>query len=175
MPTKKQYIITSITLGIIAASRAALIGLTNLLTRDQIARNEKNKINAGIQEIFGKDSKASEEEKFEKEYKYLTGYYKVSDNEDKALGFAIKSSGSNMYGKISLIIGFSQDTHAFLGLYTVVNEQTYASTLEENYLIPLNDKKDLENVDVSCGATYGATLVRDMVLKASEAMEEIGK
>lgn len=174
MPTKKQYIITSITLGIIAASSAALIGLTNFLTRDQIARNEKNRINAGIHEIFGDDSKASEEEKFEKEYNYLTGYYKVSDNEDKSLGFAIKSSGSNMYGKISLIIGFSEDTHAFLGLYTVVNEQTYASTLEENYLIPVNEN-EREYTDVKCGATYGAKLVRDMILEASDAVKDLGK
>ena len=48
MPDKKQYIITSLTLGAIAAVSAAIIGLSNLITRDQIKRNEINKINSGI-------------------------------------------------------------------------------------------------------------------------------
>ena len=79
-----------------------------------------------------------------------------------------------MYGKISLIIGFEAKNHTFIGLYTVVNEQTYASTLEDNYLIPVNND-EREYSDVSCGATYGAKLVRDMVDEASSAVKEIGK
>ena len=56
MANKKHYIITSITLGIIAASSALLIGLTHVLTKDQIAKNEENKVNAGIQKIYGEDN-----------------------------------------------------------------------------------------------------------------------
>ena len=54
-----------------------------------------------------------------------------------------------------------------VGTYTIVNEQTYASTLVDNYLVPLNNgSRDLD--DVTCGATYGAKLVRDMVNEAQE-------
>ena len=59
MASKKHYIITSLTFGAIAAGSAALIGVTNLITKDQIAKNEKNKIKAGICEIFGKSATIS--------------------------------------------------------------------------------------------------------------------
>ena len=45
MSDKKKYIVTAITLGVIAAGSAALIGVTNLVTRDQIATNERNRFN----------------------------------------------------------------------------------------------------------------------------------
>ena len=71
-----------------------------------------------------------------------------------------------MYGKISLLVGFDR-YKVFKGTYTLVNEQTYASTLVDNYLVPLNGG-DKELDDVTCGATYGAKLVRDMVKEAQE-------
>ena len=56
MSNKKHYIITSITLGAIAMVSAIAVGATHLITKDRIALNEKNKINAGIVEIFGQNS-----------------------------------------------------------------------------------------------------------------------
>jgi len=77
-----------------------------------------------------------------------------------------------MYGKISLIAGFDVATHNFMSLYLVSNEQTYASTLVDNYVTPLNSgDRDLE--DVSCGATYGAKLIRDMVNEAKVAADAL--
>ena len=85
-----------------------------------------------------------------------------------------------MYGKISLLVGFrlsekeGTQSYAFVGLYEIVDEQTYSSTLQENYINPLNGgNRDLD--DVSCGATYAATLVRDMVNEAHEVANKLGK
>lgn len=167
MASKKHYIITSITLGTIAAASAALIGVTNLVTREQIKKNEKNKIQAGITEIFGKTATISSEFAV-KEYKYTSYAYEVSSEQSKD-DVALRTTGSNMYGKVSLLVGFklSSEEYVFAGLYIITNEQTYASTLVDNYINPLNDgNRDLE--DVSCGATYGAKLVRDMVNEAKE-------
>ena len=61
MSDKKKYVVTSITLGVIAASSAGLIGLANLITRDRIAQNEKDRINAGITRIFGQNAEISSE------------------------------------------------------------------------------------------------------------------
>ena len=176
MGNKKHYIVTAITLGLIAASSAGLIGLANLITRDRIAQNEIDKVNAGIKEIFG-DNASIFEEKTQKEagfagdYKYLSSYY-IVNNGDDAAGIAFRTNGSNMYGKISLLIGYSGATHNLMGFTVVVNEQTYATTLEENYIVPVNEgKRDYE--DVSCGATYGAKLIRDMVNEAEQAANEI--
>ena len=165
MSSKKHYVITSITLGAIAAASALLIGGTNLLTRGQIAKNEKNKISSGISEIFGKSASVSSE--FEvKDQKYTNYAYEISVAENPSKAYAFRTTGSNMYGKISLLVGFYESSEAsnpsFAGLSIVVNEQTYATTLVENYIDPVNaDSRDLD--DVSCGATYGAKLVRDMV------------
>lgn len=176
MPSKKHYIITSITLGAIAMASAVLIGVTNLATRNQIKKNEQNKINAGISEIFGKSATISKEFAI-KEYKYSNYVYQVKQEENDN-NYALRTTGSNMYGKVSLIVGFKYDyektEYVFSGLYVVSNEQTYASTLVENYIDPLNkNPKDPERLDdVSCGATYGAKLVRDMVNESKEVVNK---
>ena len=172
MASKKHYIITSITLGLIAASSAALIGVANLITRDKIAQNEQNKITSGINEIFGKNSKIAGESSVDGDYKYVNYLYTVHGESDQIIGYAFRTTGSNMYGKISLIVGFGESSHNFEGLSIVINEQTYASTLVDNYINPVNaGTREIE--DVSCGATYGAKLVRDMVNEANEAAQEI--
>ena len=179
MSDKKKYIITSITLGAIAASSGLLIGVTNLLTKDQIAKNEENKINNGIKEIFDQNTVKVEgfdlsEAGITGDYKYVEYLYEVKDENDNELGCAFVTSGSNNYGKISLIIGFDAVEKAFLNLSIVVNEQTYATTLVDNYINPLNNgKRDVD--DVKCGATYGAKLVRDMIDEAEAAVEEFYK
>ena len=161
MPSKKHYIFTAVTLGAIAGISAGLIGLANLITRDQIDKNEKKKFNAGIVAIFGEGAYTTD---FSKniELDYLVSSYHVHKGDNHEAGWAVVASGSNMYGKISLIAGFDYDTKNFKGIYVTTNEQTYASTLVENYINPLN-KGDVQLDDVTCGATYGAKLVRDLV------------
>lgn len=167
---KKHYIITALTLGCIAAVAGGIIGLTNMITKDRILQNEKNKINEGIVEIFGENAKAGEEKHLEGVYKYVQYYYDVKDG-DKLVGQVFRTSGSNMYGKISLMVGFTYSTQVFKGMSVVVNEQTYATTLVDNYIVPVNDgNREIEDVD--CGATYGAKLVRAMIEEAREAVGE---
>jgi len=168
---KKHYLITALTLGIITAASAAIIGLTNMVTRDQIARNEENKINAGIVEIFGENAKKSGDQHNLENYKYVQYYYDVTNGTEQ-IGYAFRTSGSNMYGKISLMVGFYYATEAFKALSIVTNEQTYATTLVENYINPVNEGTRVVE-DVSCGATYGARLVRDMIDECYTAMVEV--
>lgn len=173
MPKMKHYIITSITLGSIALASALIIGLTNMVTRDKIAQNEVKKVNLGIASIFGDDSKVNNEEKTDK-YKYVNVIYTVSASDDKMLGYCFKVSGSNMYGKISLLVGFSESSHAFSGVYMINDEQTYAQTLEENYVALIN--KGERNIDdVKCNATYGATLIKNMIDESTEVVNSIWK
>ena len=167
MASKKHYILTSITLGAIAASSALLIGASNMLTKDKIAQNEQNKIHSGIASIFGDSAEILKENNIENDsYKYVNYFYQISNGE-KEVGFAYRTTGSNMYGKISLLIGYNLENE-FVSLSIITNEQTYASTLKDNYIDLLN-KGERELDDVSCGATYGAKLVRDMVKEAKQA------
>lgn len=174
----KKYILTSLTLGLISAGGALLIAGTNMITRDTIAKNEENKINNGILNLY-KDypnpSISNDTDLSNEDYQYVNHIYYVNNNNGsnsyEPIGYAFRTSGSNMYGKISLIVGFN-DTKTFIGVSIITNEQTYASTLVENYIDPLNSN-DRSLEDVSCGATYGAKLVRDMVNEASEAIKKV--
>ena len=162
----KKYIITAVTLGVIAAASAGLIGLTNMFTAKQIAINEQKKFDAGITAIFGENASVNKEFKNGGNDKYVQEWYWVDMGEGIDDGYVFKTTGSNMYGKISLLVGFDY-SKIFVGTFIITNEQTYASTLVDNYLVPINDgTRDYE--DVSCGATYGAKLVRDMINDAQE-------
>ena len=174
--SKKHYIITGLTLGVIAAASAALIGVTNLVTKDRIAKNEQAKIQVGIVSIYGEDATIKEERAIA-DYKYTNYVYEI-ESPANAPKFVFRTTGSNMYGKISMLVGLNQDVSnnefILVDVYLITNEQTYASTLEENYIDSLNEgTRDLD--DVSCGATYGAKLVRDMVEDAKTAALEIYK
>ena len=170
MANTKHYVITAITLGAIGAVSALAIGLTNFVTAERIKTNEQNKINSGIVEIFGENAKISLDQEFEnEEYKYIERVYEVSSSDDTQIGYAFRTTGSNNYGKISLLVGFNLSSE-FIKMEVVANEQTYAQTLVDNYIVPLNgDASKID--DVSCGATYGAKLVRDMINEAKQASE----
>ena len=61
---------------------------------------------------------------------------------------------------------------AMKGIAVVTNGQSFASTLKKNYFDYLiKDHKKVDEVDVSCGATYGAKLTRDMINDAYKAAE----
>lgn len=165
----KKYILTGVTLGLIAASGALLIAGTNMITRDTIAENEQKSINNGIATIYGEGVKAKEYDLGNVEYKYITKCYEIRDTEDFISGYAFRTDGSNNYGKVSLIIGFNASVK-YMGLSVVANEQSFASTLKKGYLDKIKDgSQTVDDVDVSCGATYGAKLVRDMVNEAEDA------
>ena len=167
MSNKKHYIITSITLGAIAAVAAGIIGLTNLATEKRIKENELKRIQNGISEIFGENAEIVEEFKIsDSHYQYVVYGYKIKNSEETSDKYALRTCGYNMYGKVSLLVGVEEKDSGefdFKRLTVVVNEQTYASTLEDEYIDPLNKAEEIDDVDVECGATYGAKLVRDMV------------
>ena len=171
MSNTKKYILTGVTLGSIAAVAAGLIAVTNLITEKRIKQNEQDKIIQGISKIFGKGSLIKSEDDLSG-FDYVVHYYEVGNSNNEFIGYAIKTVGSNMYGKISLIAGFDAVSHNFMSLDLISNEQSYATTLVDKYIVPLNEnQRDLE--DVSCGATYGATLVKDMVIDAKKASDTL--
>ena len=173
MSNAKKYILTGVILGSIAAVAAGLIAVTNLVTAKKIHQNEIDSINKGINEIFESGVVTTEEVINGHEYAnycYLVDYTK---GELKMHGYAFRCEGSNLYGKISLLAGFDVTSKSFISMYLVKNEQTYASTLVENYVNPVNDGTANYETDVSCGATYGAKLVRDMINDAKEAANEL--
>lgn len=161
----KKYIITAITLAAIGAASAALIGAVNLVTKDRIELNAANKIKKGLAQIYGDNATFSDQIAINGDDKYLDCYYiaKVDDNQ---VGYIFQTSGKNMYGAISMLVGISNEFE-INRFYLITNEQTYNTTLVDNYVDPFNSG-DVKLDDVTCGATYGAKLVRAMAQEASD-------
>ena len=180
-PDKKKYVITAIILGVIAMSSGVLIGLTNLVTKGPISEYEAKQINNGIEEIFSghENIHYSNDKDIEKDdvNKYVNHVYYVydgkneNDSDNAFVGYAFKAEGSNNYGKIALIIGFNSSNN-YENIYVIKNEQSFATTLNEEYIEKVK-KGDRNIEDVSCGATYGAKTIRDMIKAADYVMNNI--
>ena len=169
MADTKKYLLTSLILGLIACGGALLIATTNMFTKGPIAKNEENKINSGIANIFGDGAKVSTIDTIDDSaYTYVNTRYVLDNN----LGYAFRTDGFNSYGKISLIIGFDT-SYAYQGLSVITNEQSFATTLNKNYIAVIKDGDDSKIDDVSCGATYGAKLVRAMINEAQQAAKDL--
>lgn len=174
MSNIKKYLVTAVVLGSIAMASGLLIGATNLVTSGPIDEYEKNQINNGIKDIFGdyenihysndQDIDVDENNPYVTHVYYVYDGTNKNDSDNAFVGFALKTEGSNNYGKISLIIGFNGNA-VYESLSVIKNEQSFASTLNRKYITKIK-AGEREIDDVSCGATYGAKLVRDMITNA---------
>ena len=183
MPNVKKYLITAIILGSIAMGSGLLIGATNLVTSGPIAEYEQTQINEGIKGIFNnpeyqnvhygkeEDVEKSDNNKYVNHVYYVYSGTDENDENNTLVGWAFKTEGSNNYGKIALIIGFNSDA-VYKNLSVVKNEQSFASTLKKKYITKVQTGE--RNIaDVSCGATFGAKLVRDMINDAQDVANKM--
>jgi len=166
MSNSKKYIVTSLTLCAIGAVSAIAIAGTNLLTKNKIAENNAKSQNNALSVIFD-DAKSYSEEKTDFKYtdsSYLVKYYNAYDQSNAELGYIYYVDGRNAYGEISMMVGINEEG---IGQFSIVtNTQSFASTLEDNYITPIKNGDKTIN-DVSCGATYGAKLIRSMAYEAN--------
>lgn len=164
----KKALKVGATLAAISGIAALLIGLTNLVTAPKIVANNEEKSLKALKDIFADATEFSDPKTdFASNAKsYLVSYW-VAKKDDSTLGYVYQTSGRNTYGKITLMVGLSGVSK--IGSFSVLtNEQTLATTLEDKYLTPLSSaaNKDTALTNVTCGATFGAKLVRDMILAA---------
>ncbi len=182
---KKNLLIASI-LGSICLVCALLIALIDIATKNKIEQNTRETELATIKEIF---ENYDDEKSLQLEAKgNINKKLKAYDKDSNELGYLYNVSGKNAYGSISLMIAIVNDE-----LYQVEileNTQSFASTVYSYFKTTYPSSKDtavhvgaysstdvtigsltageVENIDVSCGATYGAKLIRDLVLEALE-------
>lgn len=165
----KHYLYVGIVLASIGVVVSAAIVGVNYLTKDKIAENQKILKDYARREVFP-DCEFDEEVSIKNEeylLSYCTGY-----KNDKEFGDVYYTSGKNMYGAISMMIGIY--TSGELGHISLVqNTQSFASTVFDNYVTPYNQNPSSSKLDdVKCGATYGAKLIREMALKAQSHYKE---
>lgn len=180
---KKNLLIASI-LGSICLVCALLIALIDIATKDKIAQNTRETELATIKEIFENydDSKSKELESSGNINKKIQAF----DSNNNELGYLYNVSGKNAYGSISLMVAVVDDklyqveilenTQSFASTVYSYFKTTYPSSADTSVHVGAYSStdvtvgsltaSDVENIDVSCGATYGAKLIRDLVLVA---------
>ena len=145
----------------------AVLGLSiagvDLLTKDVIAKNKLQKEAAGLKKVFP-EGEAGEAVALNDGY--LEKYWTVTSS-GQEVGRVYGTFGKNAYGNVALLVGIYAD-FSLGNVVTLENTESYGATLEEGYLEPYAAAADKEKAveAVSCGATYGAKLCRDMILAA---------
>lgn len=172
----------------VGAVSALLIGAANMLTADKISAREAELQEEALKEIFlDENGEIPTDLVFEdsvdiktddSSFSKLICYWNVkssseSEKEDAKYGYVFKTSGSdkNNYGTVSMLVGINLDNS--IGRISILsNSETYATTLVNEYVNPYNNKeRDL--TDVKCGATFGATLIKEMAEAAQSYAKEV--
>ena len=188
----KKNIIISVILGTIALFCALLIALVNMVTSPTIDTNNKQKELDTCQAIFeAYDSGESEELDISNADSRITKKILAKDSSGTTIGYLYTVSGKNAYGIITLMVAIKDDS-----VYQVEfleNGQSFSQNVENHVKnqypssetsdihvgfyddsqsevgsLSIDDVKelDLNNSDVTCGATFGAKLVQQLVLVA---------
>lgn len=174
----------SATLGLISLVCALLIALMNMVTKPIITTHDAETELNTCKEIFEDyDSKESVEAKLDGKDDRIIKIIIANDSKGNQLGTIYKVSGKNAYGIITLMVGITADNKV-CKVEFIENGQSFASTVNDNVLkyypstpstdvhigaYSKGDTKEvgeletLDGVDVKCGATYGATLVKELV------------
>lgn len=166
---KKHYLYVGVILASIGIVTAAAIVGVNALTKDTIAKNEKESKEKAMRAVFA-DCSFSETVDV-KDTEYVVSYTTAFKDETEQ-GDVYYTTGKNMYGSISMMVAIY--TNGDIGHISLVeNTESYASTIEDEYLTPYNSNPSKENLDdVKCGATYGAKLIKSMADAAQTHYKE---
>ena len=187
----------SATLGMISLVCALLIALVNMLSKPIIEANEKRTELATCQAIFSdydQDKSKEETDLSGRDSRIKKIIYVYSSTSDISIGTIYKVSGKNAYGNITLMVGINKEGNV-IHVEFLENGQSYASTVNNhvsaNYpssestdvhigAYKKAESKDIDElsgsdvaaIDVKCGATFGATLVKELVTVAVNDAKE---
>ena len=164
-----NYLKTGAILASIAGVSSLLIASLNLLTGPRISENKANKEMSGLTIVFP-DAKVGEgvEEGLD-DFSTLKKYWPVELG-DGGNARIYSASDKNGYGAVSLLIGI-YDNFALGNMVILENTETYGQTLRQNYIAIYEaattpEERETALNNVSCGATYGAKLIKGMANQA---------
>ena len=159
-----KYFKTAIVLCLICGLCAIIIAFINYFTSPIIKENKIKAQEKACSEIY--PNMTYEEVELNGANEAIEKKWVVKDGET-VKGYIYSVSGKNAYGNISLLVGINLDGSAEKVVLTS-NTQSYASKVKNHVKSTYNNGAvaDIDNVDVACGATFGATLVKELVLIA---------
>lgn len=165
---KKNFKIAFILMAITLIAALAISGL-NMLTSPIIASNDSKKEEETCQKIFasfdGSKSSVLLDDENDSNNDNITKLTQAKDSSGQVIGYIYKASGSNSYGDIVLLVGLDS-TGKLASVKFLTNGQSFSSEVNKHvnseYVEGL-DSTDVNNIDTSCGATFGAKLVKKLV------------
>lgn len=158
----KKVFLTAFILMMIAGLSGAAIVLLNMVTEPIIAQNEIKVENEKLNEVYSNaifvDLKITDGN--------ILKVCEAQDEEQNTIGYVYKASGKNAYGSITLIVGINLDGTVRKAVL-MQNTESFASTVndhfEENYRQNDLTEQNINDIDVKCGATYGAKLIKELI------------
>lgn len=188
-----KYLKTASVLAVISLICAAIIAAFSLLTSQKIKDNSKQKEQETYKVIYDDYSYSkdvtSNLSKETLDYDLIEKAIIAYDVNDNELGTIFTVTGKNSYGTISLMVAvndgnvskveFLANTESFASKVNDYVKSNYPSSKTDAIYIGINDSNSndidslsIDNVsgmDTKCGATYGALLVKKLVLAAASA------
>lgn len=161
-----KYFKIALILSLICGLCGGLIAAVNYITEDIIEENNQIKINNSLNELY-EGALFEEIDLTDNINESIIKIYKVkkSESEDETIAYIYQVSGKNNYGSIELMIGININK-TMEDLIVLSNTQSYKQEvnkhIEDNYQNGLTEE-DINNIDVYCGATKGATLAKNLV------------
>ena len=156
-----KYFKTALVLCLICGICALLIASINLLTAPIIENNKIKTQDKACSEIY--PNMNYEEVELNNASSEIEKKWIAKDG-DTLKGYIYSVSGKNSYGNISLLVGINTDGSVERVVLTT-NTQSYARVVKNHVADVYNNGHvtSLDDVDVKCGATYGATLVKELI------------
>lgn len=161
MSNYKSYLKTGLILAAITAICGIMIALLNGVTAPIIEENNYKKEQETLALIF--DGATFENLEIKENDSKINKVYLAKVN-DEILGYVYLVSGKNAYGTIELMIGISDGSVCAVEIIT--NTQSFSKVVNQfvNDLDNLDiNNQNIDDLDVKCGATYGAKLVKELI------------
>lgn len=187
----KKYLTVAGILGLICLICAGLIAVMNMVTSPIKASNEEATKKDTYSKIFEDyNSKSNSITDFEDSC--IEEKFEAFDAAGNSIGYIYTVKGSNAYGTIELMVGiknnqvvdveFLKNTESFASTVKSHVKANYPSSKENVVEVNIYGAKEeadvsaldsLDNIDVKCGATYGAKLVKELVNAALNDAKEV--
>lgn len=161
MSNYKSYLKTGLILAAITAICGIMIALLNGVTAPIIEENNYKKEQETLALIF-ENATFENLDIIENDSKINKVY--LAKVNDEILGYVYLVSGKNAYGTIELMIGISDGSVCAVEIIT--NTQSFSKVVNQ-YVNDLDNldinNQNIDDLDVKCGATYGAKLVKELI------------
>ena len=153
-----KYLKKALVLCFIAGICATLIALVNFVTEPVIKANKEKKENDALASLIN----GATAERLENTNSDINGLWDLRIDEE-IVAYAYSVSGKNAYGKVSVLYAIDSNLNVIKVVLTE-NTESYSTKLANHVQDAYFDVvSDLEDVDLACGATFGAKLVKELI------------